>query len=153
MTLVIKELHKLNINIAVLTILITCLGIAMAIVISMTYGSTLFTTLFSSSSEEVIPVPITDLGSVSGFVMSSDGLPVDGASVLIYKQMGLIDSADKNAGYFASELTKSDGSYSFDNLPSGVYKFTVTYPDNTIQILDSYAVWPSTSSSYVFVTE
>ena len=42
----------------------------------------------------------------------------------------------------------SDGSFVLDSLPSGVYKFTVTYPDNTVYTLDNYAVWPSSSSSY-----
>ena len=103
------------------------------------------------SSEEVVPaLPNIDLGSVNGFVVSSDDLPVDGASVAVYKHMGLIDSADKNAGYSISVITDSDGSYSFDGLPSGVYRFIVTYPDSTIQTIDNYAVWPSSSSSYVF---
>ena len=82
--------------------------------------------------------------------MGSDGSPVDGASLIVYKHMGLIDSVDKNAGYSTSVTTESDGSYSFDGLPSGVYKFTVTYPDSTIQTINNYAVWPSSSSSYVF---
>ena len=64
--------------------------------------------------------------------------------------MGLIDSADMNAGYSASVATNSQGEYSFNSLPSGVYKFTVTYPDGDVQTIDNYAIWPSTSSSYVF---
>ncbi|MGA9934689.1 MAG: carboxypeptidase-like regulatory domain-containing protein, partial [Nitrososphaeraceae archaeon] len=95
-------------------------------------------------------IPAIDLGRVNGFVTGSDALPVDGASIVVYKHMGLIDSADKSAGYFTSAITGSDGSYSFNSLPSGVYKFTVTYPDATIQTIDNYAVWPSSSSSYVF---
>ena len=81
-----------------------------------------------SSTETSLPT--TDLGSVSGFVMGSDGLPIEGVSVVIYKHMGLIYSADKNAGYIDYVLTESDGSYSFDGLPSGVYRFTVTYSDS-----------------------
>jgi hypothetical protein len=85
--------------------------------------------------------------------MNSDGLPIDGVSVVIYKHMGLIYSADKNAGYIDYVLTESDGSYSFDGLPSGVYRFTVTYPDRDVRIIDNYAVWPGSSSSYVFAAE
>ncbi len=97
-------------------------------------------------------LPATDLGSVAGFVMSSDGVPIEGASVVIYKHTGLISSADKNAGYVDDyTLTESDGSYSFDGLPSGVYRFTVTYPDRVVQIIDNYAVWSGSSSSYIFV--
>src|SRR5919198_3866562 len=95
------------------------------------------------SSEEVVPtIPNMDLGSMNGFVTSSDGLPISGASVHLYKHMGLIDSADKNPGYSTSVITKSDGSYSFDDLPSGVYKFTVSYLDNVVDTIDNYAVWP-----------
>ena len=50
-------------------------------------------------------------------------------------------------------LTESDGSYSFDDLPSGVYRFTVTYPDRVVQVVDNYAVWPGSSSSHVFAAE
>jgi hypothetical protein len=108
------------------------------------YEPTIFTSPFST------PLPAIDLGSVNGFVTSSDGSPVDGGSVIVYKHMGLIDSADKNAGYSASIITEADGSYSFDGLPSGVYKLTVTYPDAVVQTIDNYALWPSSSSSYVF---
>ena len=127
-----------------------CFGVG-AIVASTMYGSSIFTNPLSS--EEValtIPIPAIDLGSVNGFVVSVDGLPVDEASVAVYKHTGLIDSADKNAGYSRSVITGSDGSYSFDGLPSGLYKFTVTYPDAVVQTIDNYAVWPSSSSSYVF---
>jgi hypothetical protein len=64
--------------------------------------------------------------------------------------MGLIDSADKSAGYFISAITGSDGSYSFNRLPSGVNKYTVKYPDATIQTIDNYDVWHSSITSYVF---
>ena len=64
--------------------------------------------------------------------------------------MGLANSADKSTGYSTTFVTESDGSYSFNDLPSGVYKFTVTYPDGVVQTIDNYAVWPSSSSSYVF---
>src|SRR5688572_17289162 len=70
-----------------------------------------------------------------GFVQTSDGLPIGGASVVIYKHMGLIYSADRNAGYIEYVITESDGSYSFDGLPSGVYRLTVTYPDRVVQII------------------
>ena len=150
--LVEKELyHKLNTHITIYIILIGCLGVATATLISIVYGSATFMTPFSSSpSSEKLA---TYLGSVSGFVISSDSLPVDRASVVVYKHMGLIDSADKNAGYSTSVVTGSDGSYALDGLPAGVYKFAVTHPNGTIQTIDNYAVWPSSNSSYVFVAE
>jgi hypothetical protein len=143
-----KELiHRLNTDTAILIALTSCIGVATAIIISPLFGPT------PPSPSTVPSVPSADLGSVMGFVMSSDGLPVEGATVVIYKHMGLIYSADKNAGYIDYVVTESDGSYSFDGLPSGVYRFTVTYPDGAVQIINNYALWPSSSSSYTFVAE
>lgn len=136
-----KELvHRLNTDTVILIVLTSCIGVATAILVPP-----------PSSTETSLPT--TDLGSVSGFVMSSDGLPIEGVSVVIYKHMGLIYSADKNAGYIDYVLTESDGSYSFDGLPSGVYRFTVTYSDRVFRIIDNYAVWPGSSSSYVIAAE
>jgi hypothetical protein len=115
--------------------------------ISGAYGPTTLVTPFSSK-EKVTYIPTIDRGSVNGFVISSDGLPVDGVSVVAYKKMGFAYSADKNRGYSTSVITDLEGQYALDSLPSGVYKFTVTYPDNTVYTLDNYAVWPSSSSSY-----
>ncbi|MFY9966614.1 MAG: carboxypeptidase-like regulatory domain-containing protein [Nitrososphaeraceae archaeon] len=150
--LVEKELyHKLNTHITIYIILIGCLGVATATLISIVYGSATFMTPFSSSpSSEKLA---TYLGSVSGFVISSDSLPVDRASVVVYKHMGLIDSADKNVGYFASVATEPDGSFVLSDLPSGVYKITVTHPTGAIQTINNYAIWPSSASSYVFVAK
>ena len=139
--------HKLNTGLTVLIILISCLGAFTVIMISELYGPIIFMALFSFK-ETVTSTPDKDLGSVKGFVIGSDGSPVDGASVVAYKQMELINSEVKNVGYSSSVVTNSDGSYLFTGLPSGVYKFEVTFPDNTIQKLDSDAVWPSSSSSY-----
>ena len=80
---------------------------------------------------------------MNGFVTSSDDLPISGATVHVYKHMGLIGSADKNPGYSTSVITESDGSYSFNDLPSGVYKFTITHSDDVVQTIDNYAVWPT----------
>jgi hypothetical protein len=88
-----KELvHRLNTDTVTLTVLTICIGVATAIIVSLMPG---FTPPPSSTETSL---PTTDLGSVSGFVMSSDGSPIEGASVVIYKHMGLIYSADKNAG-------------------------------------------------------
>ena len=151
-----KELyHKLNKQVTIFIILISCLGAVTAALISIAYGSSTFMALFSSSSSsESTASPLTrDLGSVSGFVTSSDSTPVDGASIVAYKNMGLTNSAYKNAGYFTSVATESDGSFVLSNLPSGVYKITITYPTGAIQTIDNYAVWPSSASSYVFVAK
>ena len=143
-----KELvHRLNTETVILIVLTSSIGVVTAIMVSLTPEFT------PPPSSIETSLSIRDLGSVTGFVMSSDGLPIESASVVVYKHMGLIHSADKNAGYIDYVLTKSDGSYSFDGLPSGVYRFTVTYPNSVVQIIDNYAVWPSSSSSYVFAAE
>ena len=80
-------------------------------------------------------------------------MPIDGASIVAYKIMGLTNSAYKNAGYSTSAATESDGSFVLSNLPSGVYKIIVTHPTGAIQTIDNYAVWPSSASSYIFVAK
>ena len=143
-----KELvRRLNFDTVFLIILTSCIGVVAAIIVPLMPG---FIPPLSSTEPSL---PARDLGSVAGFVMSSDGVPIEGASVAIYKHMPLIDSADKNTGYIDYVLTESDGSYSFGDLPSGVYRFTVTYPDGVVQIINNYAVWPGSSSSHVFAAE
>jgi hypothetical protein len=131
--------HKIKTRIRVLVIIFSCLGAITAIMISGVYGPTTSVTSFSSE-EKATYTPTIDLGSVNGFVINSDGLPVDGASVVVYKKMGLASSADKTVGYSGSAVTDSDGSYVLDGLSSGIYKIKVTYPDSAIQTLDNYAV-------------
>jgi Carboxypeptidase regulatory-like domain len=96
-------------------------------------------------------VPIADIGEMSGFVMGSGGSPVEGASIVIYKIAPLIDSFEKKVGYTTYTTTNDDGSYSFSDFPSGVYRVTVMYPDDSVHVIENYAVWPSSSSSYDFV--
>lgn len=95
------------------------------------------------------PTTNADLGEVNGLVTGQTGLPVKGALIVAYKQMGLIDSVEKSGGYSAKSLTPDSGHYSFD-LPSGVYKFTISYPDGKTQVLPNYAVWPSSVSEHSF---
>ena len=147
--------HKLSSIEIIKIVLAPSFGIGTIFAISSIYTSATTPIPSPQSSEEIIStipiaIPVTDLGSVNGFVIGSSGLPVSGASLLVYKHMGLTGSADKNPGYSSSVTTNSDGAYSLNDLPSGLYKFTVTYPDGVVQIIDNYAVWPSSSSSYAF---
>jgi hypothetical protein len=77
-------------------------------------------------------------------------LPVSGALLLVYKHMGLTGSADKNPGYSTLVTTNSDGAYMLNDLPLGLYKFTVTYPNGVVQVIENYAVWPGSTSLYNF---
>ena len=93
--------------------------------------------------------PSFDLGTVEGKVIGPAGLPAIGASVIAEKEGGVITSVVKEEGYTANSFVTVDGSYSF-NVPSGVYKITVVFPDGTNQIIENYAIWPSSSSSFDF---
>ncbi|HZD33921.1 MAG TPA: carboxypeptidase-like regulatory domain-containing protein [Nitrososphaeraceae archaeon] len=153
--LVPKEFHHRLSSVAVITIILAgCFGVGAIVALSSVYRSAIFThpLTLPEEVESAIPVPLSaiDLGSVNGFVTSSDGLPISGVAVHVYKHMALPTSADENAGYSTSVTTEPDGSYSLSDLPSGVYKFTVNYPDGVVQTIDNYAVWPSSSSSYIF---
>jgi hypothetical protein len=132
-------------KLAVYVILISCFGMFTAIMISILYGPI---TVTGPSLSPLSPPSYVDFGSTDGFVMSSDGSPINGATVHGYKHMALPDSADRDVGYSTSVLTDADGSYKLSGLPSSVYKLTVTYPDGAVQSIDNYAIWPSSSSSY-----
>lgn len=104
----------------------------------------------TATTTESLFTSAIDSGNVNGLVMSENGLPVIGASIVAYKQMGLTDSEEMLGGFTAKLITSDSGYYSFDELPSGVYTFTVSYPDGKTQVLPNYAVWPSSISEHNF---
>lgn len=81
--------------------------------------------------------------------MGPTGLPDIGATVLVHKEMGLPNSAVKEGGFTTSSFIFIDDSYSL-KVPSGIYSITVAFPDGADKIIENYAVWPSSSSSYDF---
>ena len=139
------EKRSVDTRIAIYVVLISCSGMFTAIVISILYGPIIVT---GPSLSPLFRLSYVDFGSTDGFVMSSDGSPLAGATVQGYKHTALASSADENVGYSSSVLTEVDGSYELSGLPSGVYRLTVTYPDGSIQSIDNYAVWPGSRSSY-----
>ncbi|MGB7662775.1 MAG: hypothetical protein WBL67_08575 [Nitrososphaeraceae archaeon] len=68
-----------------------------------------------------------------------------GASVTAQKELGIINSVVKEGGYTTNSFLTVDGSFSI-KIPSGVYQI----PDGTNQIIENYAVWPSSESSFNF---
>ncbi len=100
-------------------------------------------------SISMAPHSSIDFGTLEGKVLGPTGLPAVGASVIAEKDLGVITSVVKEGGYTANSFVKIDGTYSV-KVPSGVYKITVAFPDGTNQIIENYAIWPSSSSSFDF---
>jgi hypothetical protein len=100
----------------------------------------------SSSSPVSSQASPADNGRVSGQVTGPFGLPAVGASVIAYKQDGLPSSIEKSPGFTTNSIIPVNGQYAF-NLPSGLYRITVAYPDGKNQIIDNYAVWPGSDTS------
>ena len=93
----------------------------------------------------MVLLPSFDFGTLEGKVLGPTELPAIGASVTAQKELGIINSVVKEGGYTTNSFLTVDGSFSI-KIPSGVYQI----PDGTNQIIENYAVWPSSSSSYVF---
>jgi Carboxypeptidase regulatory-like domain len=111
-----------------------------------TLGSPFVVHSLAAASEQ----PKADMGKVSGFITGSSGSPVQGASIVIYKHEAF-PTSDQRGGYSKFMATDSNGQYSSSEIPSGVYRVTVTYPGGESNVIENYAVWPSSSSSYNFV--
>lgn len=80
--------QKLGSIVTIIIILGVGLGIGATIAISSFITNTTPIPSPESSKEIKSTIPVTDLGSVNGFVISSSGLPVSGASLLVYKHIG-----------------------------------------------------------------
>jgi hypothetical protein len=102
-----------------------------------------------STSLTSVHVPPSDIGIMDGKVLGPTGLPAIGASVIAHKELGVINSAVKEGGFTANSFVTVDGTYSL-KMPSGIYRITVAFPDGSNQIIENYAIWPSSSSSYDF---
>ena len=83
----------------------------------------------------------SDYGVINGKV-TSESAATSGGLVTVYKISGLVDSLEKSAGYTENSAISHDGHFVF-NLPSGVYRITILYPDGRGQLIENYAVWPS----------
>jgi hypothetical protein len=105
----------------------------------------------SSAHQSISAAPKTsiDFGTLEGKVLGPTGLPAIGASVIAQKELGVITSIVKEGGFTGNSSVTADRSYSF-NVPSSIYKITVAFPDGTNQMVENYAIWPSSSSSYDF---
>lgn len=104
---------------------------------------------FAHQSISAVPQTSIDFGTLEGKVLGPTGLPAIGASVIAQKELGVITSIVKEGGFTANSSVTADGAYSF-NVPSGIYKITMAFPDGTNQMVENYAIWPSSSSAYDF---
>jgi hypothetical protein len=103
----------------------------------------------NKSTAPVPPFQISDLAMISGHVTGPAGLPAIGASIIAHKIQGLPGTDQRLADYTTNSVVSIDGKYVF-NLPVGVYRFTVAFPDGTNQIVNTYAVWPGSVHSLDF---
>ncbi|HEY7079853.1 MAG TPA: hypothetical protein VH500_09135 [Nitrososphaeraceae archaeon] len=90
---------------------------------------------------------ISDYGMINGEVTSMSTAPAtSGGLVTVYKLSGLVDSLEKSAGYTENSAIPHDGHFTF-KIPSGVYRITVVYPDGKAQLVENFAVWPSSHTT------
>lgn len=95
------------------------------------------------------PLESLDLGIISGHVTGPLGLPAVGASVLAHKVQGLPGTDQAFPDYTTNSIVSVDGNYVF-NLPPGVYRITVSFPDGTNHVVGAYAVWPGSAHALDF---
>jgi hypothetical protein len=153
-----KRIHGIRKHLVLFLVMILVLAISIGIVAlvlsgglmpNINKGSSISTSVMPLLPSSPKSIPSTDLGTVEGKVMGPTGLPAIGATVLVHKEMGLPNSAVKEGGFTTSSFIFIDGSYSL-KVPSGIYSITVAFPDGADKIIENYAVWPSSLSSYDF---
>jgi hypothetical protein len=123
------------------SVIYTLAGVAIAIVLG---GFIVSGGLLPNVNKSTIPPPslqISDLGTISGQITGPLGLPAIGSTVVAHKIQGLPGTNQRLPDYTVNSIVSVDGKYTF-NLPAGVYRFTVAFPDGTNHIINAYAVWP-----------
>ena len=88
----------------------------------------------------MVRLPSFNFGPLEGKVLGPTELPAIGASVTAQEELGVINSVVKEGGYTANSFVTVDGSFSI-KIPSG---------DGTNQIIENYAIWRSSESSFDF---
>jgi hypothetical protein len=102
----------------------------------------------NKSSIPVSSLP-TDLGAVSGQVTGPMGLPAIGSTIIAHKIQGLPGTDQRLPDYTVNSIVSVDGKYVF-SLSTGVYRFTVAFPDGTNHIINDYAIWFGSTHSIDF---
>jgi hypothetical protein len=108
--------------------------------------------LLPNVNKNTISVPsfqISGLGAVSGQVKGPLGLPAIGSTIIAHKIQGLPGTDQRLPDYTVNSIISVDGKYIF-NLPPGVYRFTVAFPDGTNHVVNGYAIWPGSTHTLDF---
>ena len=95
---------------------------------------------------------MASLGVVSGHVIGPSALPAIGSSVIAHNIQGLPGTDQWVPDYTTNSIISIDGKYLL-NLPPGLYRFTVAFPDWTNRTINNYAVWPGSPHSPDFKYE
>lgn len=113
-------------------ILLVCLSVAAG----RAQASDLLTKPSATPASGVADVSLAEAGSLTGRFVSSAGIGVDGALVVLSQRDAVL----------AKSTTNADGVYEFSGLRQGIYKLTVGHQSQTVRVWDEKTAPPSARS-------
>jgi hypothetical protein len=131
------------------TLIYTLVGLFIAITLSAFVVSGGLLPNVNKNATPASSIQISHLSSISGRVTGPLGLPALGTSVIAHKIQELPGTEQVLPDYTINSIISVDGKYSF-NLPAGVYRITVAFPDGTNHIVNTYAIWPGSAHTLDF---
>jgi hypothetical protein len=131
------------------TLIYTLVGLFIAITLSAFIVSGGLLPNVNKNTTPASSYQISDIGIISGRITGPLGLPALGTSVIAHKIQELPGTEQILPDYTINSIISVDGKYSF-NLPAGVYRITVAFPDGTNHIVNTYAIWPGSAHTLDF---